>query len=266
MSSSSSPSQNLQHPKSISELLNDEFLRRCRKNKSYTLSAFARSLKVDTSTLSKIMKGLRTPGKRAVVALATKLKLDAETIARLADPKKAAQTQASYQQISLDHFHIIADWYHYAILELMVLRDFEPDLAWIAKALKISSTEAREAVERLTRVGILEIKPDGRWVDHSGGYSTTTGSEFTAAAFRQLQHQVLGQAIVALENVPFEKRSQTSMTMAIDPARLPEARELIKQFRRRLNRLVGGSGRKRSEVYQLSVSLFPVTQIKGDKK
>ena len=262
MSSSSSPA----HPKTISDFLNDEFLRRCRKNQSYTLSAFARSLKVDTSTLSKIMKGLRTPGKRAVLALAAKLKLDSETAARLTDPKRATQAQASYQQISLDHFHIIADWYHYAILELMVLRDFAPDTAWIAKALKISSTEAQEAVERLQRVGILEIKPDGRWIDHSGGYSTTTGAEFTAAAFRQLQHQVLGQAIVALENTPFEKRSQTSMTMAIDPERLPEARELIKQFRRRLNRLVGGKGRKRTEVYQLSVSLFPVTQIKGEKK
>lgn len=46
------------------ELLNIEYQRRCEKNKSYSLRAYARDLSVQPATLSHIMRRKRPPAKR----------------------------------------------------------------------------------------------------------------------------------------------------------------------------------------------------------
>ena len=226
---------------------------------------------MDVSTLAKILKGQRPIRKQAIRRYAAKLGLNPIQVHHfeVASPRSNAknksnqdETPANYQQLSLDAFQVISDWYHYAILELMRLPDFNGDVSWIAKTLKISPAEVGIAIERLTRLEMIEIQ-DGIWKDLSGGYSTTLGNNFTAAAFKNLQRQVLEKAMDALEEVPFEKRSQTSMTMAIDTDKIPEAKKLIVEFQRKLNKLLNaGDPKKLKEVYNLNVSLYPVSFTK----
>ncbi|MNL23447.1 hypothetical protein D3C87_1448360 [compost metagenome] len=52
------------------------------------------------------------------------------------------------------------------------------------------------------------------------------------------------------------------MTMACDPADLPEAVKRIAAFRRELCEFLERN-KKPKEVYQLSISLFPQTQIQS---
>ncbi|MCM0606364.1 MAG: DUF4423 domain-containing protein [Xanthomonadaceae bacterium] len=249
--------------------LQEEYLLRCDRNNRYTVSAFARSLKMDVSTLTKILKGQRKVGNKALLGIASKLGWSPEDLKPFVKSKKSLGTGAwsepGYQQLSLDQFRIMADWYHYAILELMTVEGFKPDASFIAQSLKITVAQAQIAIERLTRAGLIEVQTDGSWKDTSGGFSTTIGNEFTAGAFKKMQGQILDQAREALDQVDFKKRSQTSMTMAVDPSRLPEAQALIKEFRRKLNALMSENG-NHQEVYQLSVSLFPVTEIVETKK
>jgi uncharacterized protein (TIGR02147 family) len=76
--------------------------------------------------------------------------------------KLRAENQASAQTLGLDAFHLIADWYHYAILELCTCEDFEPRAEWVAERLGITANETELALERLQRLGLLEITK-GRW-------------------------------------------------------------------------------------------------------
>ena len=55
-----------------------------------------------------------------------------------------------------------------------------------------------------------------------------------------------------------EKRSHTTMTMAVDSRQLNAAREVITIFRRDLSRLLTG-GKRRDAVYCLNIGLFPLT-------
>ena len=48
------------------------------------------------------------------------------------------------------------------------------------------------------------------------------------------------------------------MTMAINKEKLPEAKERIKKFRRELSQFLN-EGETNNEVYNLSISLYPVT-------
>lgn len=242
--------------------LQNEFVRRCRNNPRYSLRAFARTLQVDDSTLSKILNGKRVLGKQATRRLALKLNLGAEAVAEFTSPGGLAQSNsdANYQQLVLDSFQLIADWYHYAILELIRVDGFVPENKWVARALGLSVGEVQAAKERLVRLGLMEITAEGRWIDPSNELTTNMGPDIHASAHRLLQKQILEKAIYALETVPLDRRSQSAMTMAIDIERLPEAVEKIKKFRRGLAKFLS-RGKKRTEVYNLSVSLYPVSTI-----
>ncbi len=252
--------------------LQAEFAKRCTRNPRYTLSAFARTLGVDKSTLAKILRGQRQIRAKAIRRLGLKLGLNPEKLTQFeeASPRKNArgeirnrqdEVDKNFARLSLDTFQVISDWYHYAILELMRLPHFTPEFAWIARVLGISPLEVELAVDRLQRLEMIEIHSDGTWKDSTGGHSTTLGNPFTAAAFRNMQNQLLEKAIVALEVVPFDRRSQTSMTMAIDPKRMPEAKKLIDEFRRKMNEFLSPESEKNlEEVYALTISLFPLSE------
>ncbi len=65
-------------------------------------------------------------------------------------------------------------------------------------------------------------------------------------------------ALKAIDEVPFEARENTSITMAIDPSLLPKARKLIREFRRNICNILQ-AGNKKENVYHLSIALIPAT-------
>ena len=246
--------------------LQEELAARCRRNPKYSLRAFASGLMMDPSTLAKVLNGKRALGPRAILRLSEYLDLRPEDIERFTAPGRQGATmappQATYEQLAADSFEVIADWQHYAILELMTVESFRPDIGWVARSLSISPAEVRTAVDRLVRVGMLEVTTDGTWIDRSGGKTTAIPAAGlqgrTTSAFKRHQRQVLELAQVALNETQPALRDQTSMTLAIDRRRLDDARSLIKQFRRDLAALLCHTG-KRTDVYHLSVSLYPVS-------
>ena len=271
-------SQDQQSPgesKNFRIFLQNAFLARCEKNSNYSISSFARALGMDKSTLAKMLKGQRTIGKESIQKISIKLGLNPNQVLEFqqASPRKNARTRPmtdeaanSYQQLSLDTFQVISDWYHYAILELMRLKHAENDPVWIARTLGITSVEVQIAIERLVRLEMISISACGAWRDMTGGHSTTLSNRFTAAAFRKMQKQLLEKALIALEEVPFEKRSQTSTTMAVNSNQIPKAKLLIADFQRKMNALLNNEdGRTLNDVYTLSISLFPLTHNQFQK-
>lgn len=254
--------------------LQQELLRRCKANPKYSLRAFASVLQIESSALSKILNGKRRVSTPTFEKLASRLGLgpherDQLRPGVLKRSRGAALDQSTdaapnYQQLSLDLFQVIADWYHYAILELTQVAHFKADKKWIARTLGITPTEVNLAVQRLTRLELLQIDKSGRWTDISGA-TTNIKNDFTAVALRKLQRQILEHSVVALEEIPVERRDHTSMTMAVSSKTLPVAKEKIKKFRRELCALMKAQT-PYDDVYQLAVSLYPVTKRKNAPK
>lgn len=250
-------------------LLQQELLQRCKANPRYSLRAFAQFLRLESSALSKILAGKRAISPAMFDRLAKRLALDPSEAARLRPARlrrrglleSAAQREDSvapdYRELSLDLFQTISEWYHYAILELTRTKGFVSEPRWVARALGLTVSEVNIAVQRLQRLEMLRIDSHGRWIDESGAV-TNIQDEFTSIALRKLQRQVLEKAMIALEEVPITQRDQTSMTMAIDSRRLPEAKTRIAKFRRELCAYLK-SGSPYDRVYHLSVSLYPVS-------
>lgn len=179
-------------------------------------------------------------------------------------PNLSWKSKRDFHQMSRDSFAVISDWYHYAILELTHVSAFRSEPKWIAKSLGISVNEANAAIDRLIRLGMMKKNSDGRLKNISGN-NTNIDHEMRDIAKRNLQKQILEQALRALEEVPLERRNQTSMTMAINSNRLPGAIEMTSKFRRKLSAFLEQDD-DRDEVYHLSISLFPTTHLKGEEK
>jgi len=245
--------------------LQQELIDRCRRNSKYSLRSFARTLGIGPSALSDMLNGKRTITLASIEKLGLALGLNPQEISHYQRAIKKTndsifkqQALLDFQQLSLDTYSIISDWYHYAILELMKLKDFKNETNWIAKSLGITKSEANAAVERLVRVGLILINKNGRWTDTSSGFSTNIiDSKITSAASKKLQKQILEMSINALENLPADIRNHTSMTMAINIRDLPEAINKIKEFRRELCAFLERND-DATHIYQLGLSLFPI--------
>jgi uncharacterized protein (TIGR02147 family) len=255
---------------SFRSLLQDELILRCRQNKAYSLRSFARALQISPSSLSRLLKGERVFSNETIERLGLKLGLTPADIRYYQDQSVKQKNNSAisnlhpyFEDLSEDAFIAISDWYHYAIMELIQTDSFNPDHRWIARALRISVSEVNVAIERLVRLKLIVESEDGTW-KLTGSHTNISGN-LRDAAYRNLQKQILTQALEALEDVPIEMRDQSSMTMSIDSGRLALAIEMITKFRRELCVFLE-SGEKKDEVYQLSISLFPITDLKSKPK
>ena len=251
---------------SFKKFLRNELISRCRKNEKYSLRAFAKSLGVPASSLSLLLNGSRpfTAHMREKIGLALGLK--PAGLANYSIESGDLSESNDYQQIELSAFEVIADWYHYAILELTKVNDFMPEVKWIANALSISTQEVQVALENLTKTGFLQITEAGQWLDQTDqGFATNISPGLTSEAAKQMQRQILDQSKKALRETPLELRDHSSLTVAVNKSQLKEAREKIKNLRRELDELFSSNSDK-EEVYQLSLSLFPITNTNRSKK
>jgi uncharacterized protein (TIGR02147 family) len=164
--------------------------------------------------------------------------------------------------MSLDSFALVSDWHHYAILSLLEIPGARSDARWIARRLGISEVEAKGAMERLMRMEIIE-KVDGRWRQAVG--PIRIGNNVPTAATKKFQKQLLLKAIESLENDPNEIRDFSSMTIAMDSAQIPYARERIRAFRRQLAEELEAKGSP-DRVYEVTMQVFPVSQSLKERR
>jgi len=249
--------------------LSSEFTKRRNKNQNYSLRAFSALIKLDPSTVSQILSGKRHISSKIVVHLTEILGVDPKTKNALIKytNKKVKTNQVEvdnsnddFRQLTLDACSLISDWYHYAILELTFVKDFKNDFRWIAKTIGITTAEAHIAIDRLKRLGLL--KEEANRLVKTENFITNFKDGITSQALKNLQRSILTMALDAIDNTPQEEKDITSMTFAIDEKKIPEAREIIKKFRREMSQFLESG--KQTRVYHLGVQLYPINNKKRE--
>ena len=258
-------------------LLKQEFQKRKAKNPKYSLRAFSRFLGIDHSNLSAILSGKKKLTIQNAKMIGQKLKLATgekdvllnslvdekhrELLAEInPDTEKLVKSRVG-EYLENELYEVMASWYYPAILDLSMTDRFQSSADWIASALGLKVSDTVEAIARLETVGLLK-RNKGTLVKASAHVSTRDKTR-TTPALKNLQAQVLEKAKAALVDVPIELRTARSTTMAIDPEKLPAAKAMIEDFISELCKFLESG--KRSQVYQLALSLFPV-QIMHENK
>ncbi|MGZ3712891.1 MAG: TIGR02147 family protein [Bdellovibrionota bacterium] len=229
---------------------------RCGKNPQYSLRAFARASGISHTVLSLVLSGKRKFSKKAVSRLVDFLEVDPVQAQKL--QKQFKQETQEYQDLSLDTFQVISDWYHYAILSALELPKAKFEAKWIAKSLSISLTQAKLAMDRLQRLGLVEEKK-GKF--SQSGKAITVDNIQSTVATRTFHKQLLDKAKEAIETTSFEERDMSSTTFAMDETQIPYAKKRIREFRRQLSAELEAMGAP-TAVYNLTVQIFPVTPTK----
>lgn len=251
----------------IKQRIQEELKKRKVNNSSYSLRALARDLNINHSLLSRIIASKIQMTPKIFDRVAGPLKLTKEEIEQFQkEIKQRKKTQSkeriitsNFRQLKIEEFKIIQDGYNFAILELVNLEGFEPTGEWISNKLNINEQEAQMAIERLLTLNLIEKNSKGKYCKVSSYVSVMT-PEYTALAMKKRQVDVLKKAIHSLENLPIEKRDNSSITLSIDSDMLPEIKEKIKKMRRSLANNITQKSKKRDHVYELVIALFPWTK------
>lgn len=257
-----------------SEFLKQELLLRAERIRGYSLRALARDLGVSHTYLSLIISGKKR--------ISTKRALEFGELLRLSDSQKEALFKSSLPasgpkraasrnklplpyRLQIDSFRFMSDWYHLAILDLVETADFKSDFSWIARRLRISRAEAKSAVLRLSRLGLLDTTSAPQWKTSQA--MVVVEPTISERCIRKFHEQMIHKALEALSSPKDEDyrcRNITGITMPVDPERIEEAKRKITRFRRSLLRFLAGG--HSTEVYQLNVQLFPLTKRKKRKR
>ncbi|OFZ45708.1 MAG: hypothetical protein A2381_14760 [Bdellovibrionales bacterium RIFOXYB1_FULL_37_110] len=253
--------------------LRAEFEGRKLRNPSYSLRAYARDIGLAAPKLSEILRGKCGLSEESAKKLATELALSEkeasvfinQVIAKHSRKKterekaqkilESLKEHHSFDEIALDAFKIIADWYHFAILELTEVEDFRSNISWIAKRLNLTKSVTSEAVERLFDTGLLAKKSNGDWYQTEAILATPSG--IPSSEIKKHHRQILSKAEDALINVPIKERDFSTTTLAVSESQLDEIQKEIKDFRRRLAKKINQSKNK-ERVYCLSIQFFPL--------
>ncbi len=254
-------------PQDFRLFLQQEFTSRCRRNPRYSLRCYARDLNISPSSLSAMLNGKRPITNKMKFRLGITLGLTSNDLEPYLKPKRASLSleKINYKMLSFDEFHLIQDWYHNAILELIKLPQHKLSAASVAQSLKIPHTTALMALERLERLGLIKLTDDGAYLDLSTGHNSSLHPDMTSTALREHQKQLLEKSLEALAEQPIGLRDHTGITMAIDRADLPELKKIIKKFRRELAQYAERPARTPNDVYQLTINLFSLTQLAKDQ-
>jgi uncharacterized protein (TIGR02147 family) len=253
--------------KNYRSLLREELEVRCERNPRYSLRAFARDLGITSSRLSEVLTGRYGLSRQAAQAIAEKLGWNesesvifcdlvdsehARTKKAKAEAKSRLESGSEYQQLTLDSFQVISDWYHYAILELTLVHDFKSDPKWIARRLGISDHIVNAAIDRLKRLDLL-IEKNGRLCATSG--FTASPSGIPSDALKKFHRQLLEKAVSSIHLQTVDERDISHVVLAVDRSQVKEAQEEIKKFRRGFDARFGKASKK-DEVYCLGVTFF----------
>lgn len=244
-------------PGDYRSFLQQELIRRQKNNPRYSIRCFANSLGLSKTALASVLAEKRHLSRKNAAKVASALAFPPDQRrSMLAEIFELEITERSPTVVlEEDVFQVIADWYHYAILSLAKLRHCRSDPRWVAAKIGITSLEARVAIARLIRMGFLEER-GGKLCRLVSPIATRT--EIPSGAIQKYHRQNLKLAECSLDRDPVGLREFQSMTMAIDPKRLPEAKRMVARFARELSEYLEGG--ERSQVYQFAAQLFPLVR------
>lgn len=259
---------------SYRDIIEQEFNHRTGQNPAYSLRSFARDLKINPSQLCEIRKGKIGLSTKKAMEVAKNLGLLDKEIhyfkalveiehGRSDSIRENAKKQLAsfnynegFQGLTQEMFEVISSWQHYAILSAMELDEYDGSLDWIANNLNLPLSLIGDCIKRLIKLDMIDFQ-NGKFICSGAHFATPT--EIASKGIKLYHKQHLNKAMRAVDEVPVDERDLSSITMAIDKERLPEAKEMLKKFRREFCHVME-NGNKNS-VYSLNLQLIPLKEL-----
>jgi len=156
-------------------------------------------------------------------------------------------------------------WYNPVVRELAVAMDWKNNYSLLARAVvpSIKTSEARESVELQLQLGFLGRNDGGKFVQSDPDIST--GAEVSSLAIRQINRDFARLGLEAIDRFPPSQRDISSLVVGVPKSKLPQLKQEIAEFRKRLVALVD-STEPADSFYTLMLEFFPVGRTLLEKE
>ncbi len=250
--------------------LKDVLLEKRKKNRTFSLRAFAKLVGLQPSLLSDVLNGRRNITEETAVTIAQKLGLGEteatyfQSLVRIGRAKNPAVKEVFIKQLeeqfkdrkpvhdlTVDHFVVISDWHHLAILKLLDIAKFDFKPSAIAAALEIDPIEVEQALARLVRLGILEQSPHYKRVTSDFVVQSVKPND----ALKKYHQQVLTKTIEAQSTQTPHERYTGTENIALSADQLKQAAEIFEEC---FQKVIALSEKRKpeAEVYHLGIHLI----------
>lgn len=254
------------------EILLKEYEKRKTKNPRYSLRAYAKYLGMTASRLSEIFSHKRGMSPDLAHRIIDKLDfaefekslfldlVESEEARSPIDRQLAVERVKSkikkYSEIDLDTYQVIAEWYHYAVLDYLKLENCSQDPAVIARHLNVSPEKIVNALERLVKLNFLH-NVDGKYSVVEQRLSTPT--EIPSEAIKLHHTGILDKSKEALRHQSVENRFFQTVIIPITKEDIPMMKQMYTEFQEKLSAQLTTSPRKNA-VYAIHFNFFELTE------
>jgi uncharacterized protein (TIGR02147 family) len=243
------------HMTSNQLILNQKLMDLKSSNPRLSNRAFAKKLGISSGALSEILKGKRKVSSKLATKLAAKLHLDpTSTAAFLGQNLGFDQVQdLNYLKISDDQFHLISEWPHFAILNLVKSEHCQHKVSWFAQQLNLPLKNVQDIVDRLLRLKMLAYEKR-KFVRTQSAFKTS--DDVLNLSIRKSNIEDLEMIREHLNALDVTERDLTSITMLVDPTRMSEFKKWIRkaqdQFASKFETTAAIS------PFRLTIALYPL--------
>lgn len=262
--------------------LSDEVKKRKEQNVHFTYRFIARELKLASpGFFNWIISGKRKLPEAQIPALVKLLKLSENEAAyftllvRYNHSTDLTEREELFEKLSLlqkkqtryrlppEQHELFAAWHYLAILELLRMFRFKDDYHALAAALrpKIRIPEAREAIRKLEKLGLITRDDDGCY--HPTELQLSTGGVWESERITTLQAHLADLGSRSVLGIPRNERNISNVTLCLsEKSKARIVREII-AFRRKII-AISEIDKDTDTVFQCNIQLFPLSSpVKG---
>lgn len=259
------------------EYLKDYIAERKRSSRAFSQRFLINKLGVTSSGfLANILSGKRNlPGQHVsrlaqAMGLARKPARYFETLVAFNQAKRLADRERLYQELVAlkpadvkllegRELRLFEAWHYVAIRELLCFLPIREEYHLLARKLvpMITAKEAKQAVEDLLEIGLLERMPDGRLKQAQKALST--GDSVRSVQAAAYQRGTLRLAMEALDRIPHAERDISTLTLTYSEESFRKAVAEVRQLRKTLLKLALDEPAP-TRVFQCNLQLFPLSK------
>ncbi len=261
------------------EYLHDYYQEKKAGRSGYSYRKFSEQMGFSASNhLHLVLQGKRKLSAEAIAKLAENLdfnKKEKNYFSTLVYYNQTAENDPNHQRywttleqlngkhrtlLAAEQFSYFSNWYLPILREVITLKNFKPELAWIFHVLrgKVDKAKIKEGLQLLVKLNMIQ-KANGKWLQSEPHLSTQHIT--TSEMILQYHKEMLRLSADSL-NLMHEERDLTAVTMSLDQENFEWVRQRIMDFREELQAELNARNIKGDRVAQLNFQLFQVTRVR----
>jgi hypothetical protein len=240
-------------------ILDNKLSERKKINPSYSMRAFAKSIDLPPSSLSRILLRKRTLPLDRAMRICDTLELNNSERKIFINSLIGSSSVISLksEKLQLDdkiHTKVIEDWRYSFLLTLFQLSTFKSDIEWMAMKMGESTNEIYQILDDLKRVGLITYS-DGQfsWVE-----STRTTNEVYSSVIQNAHRNHLKVASELISKVDISKRSYRYITLPANPKKIGIVKDKIEHMIQEVESILDQGDV--TEIYRFGIQLFPLSK------